>query len=313
MATRGDVVTRRRRATWREVCAGALVVCVPLLLDRVVPLHAPPHVGAFWGIIGLVIGAVGHFLHAFGGATLAIILRAWELLRAGFVELGRAVKSGLWDAGRATAKLLRSTRALWDRVLKPALSWANDKLLRLERWLHDTFAPVLRWLAEVKARLDAFYRTFIRPIVDTIEFMRALNRALEVFHIHALSKLDDWLAELEERIERPFLWVRSHITAPVNVIDRSVTVDGFLQRLTLLRSMDRYAPSWIHSFWTKQVRPVAIGSGAGQQLQEYPTHEVLEDVNALVDYWRDGSGDHAGVISELRQITLQAAQVRPDR
>lgn len=313
MATRRDVVIRRRRATRREILTGALVAVLPLLLDRFVPLGATPHTGAFFGIIVAIASAVATFFQAIGSASLTAILYAWQLIRTGVINLGRALKTGLWDAGRGLAKLLRSTRALWDHVLQPALKWANDKLLKLERWLHDKFGPVLKWLHEVKTQLDAFYRTYIRPIIDTIDFVRALNRALQVFHIHVLDSLDRWLVELEARIEEPFLWVRARITELQNWVDRIVTLDGFFQRLTLLRSLDRYAPSWIHSFWAKQVQPVGPQLAGADGSEDYPAHEVLEDVNALADFMRDGSGDHAAVINELTLIALQAAQVTPDR
>lgn len=302
MATRRDVVIRRRRPTRRELITGALVAVIPLLLDWIVPLGAPPHRGAFFGIILAIASAVATFFHAIGSATITAILYAWQLLRTGVINLGRALKTGLWDAGRATAKLLGSVRGLWDKVIRPALAWANDKLLKLEHWLHDTFAPVLKWLAELKQQLDLFYRTYIRPIIDTIDFVRALNRALQVFHIHVLDSLDKWLVELESKIEEPFLWLRARITELQNWVDRIVTLDGLFQRLTLIRSLARYAPDWINGFWNTQIESGVFHGSPYDRGRDYPLDEPQANGLELGRFYSGKPSRMDGEIAELIPI-----------
>jgi hypothetical protein len=311
VATRRAVVIRRRRATRRELCIWALVAVLPVLLDRFVPLGATPHTGAFLGIIVAIASAVATFFQAIGSASLTAILYAWQIIRTGVINLGRVVKTGLWDAGRGVAKVLRSTRALWDRVLHPALQWANDKLLKLEHWLHDKFGPVLKWLHDVKTQLDAFYRTYIRPIIDTIDFVRALNRALQLFHVHVLDSLDKWLVELEARIEEPFLWLRAKITELQNWVDRIVTLDGLFQRLTLIRSLSSYAPDWINGFWHRQIEKDVQFGDPYDRTRDYPLDEPEANGLELGRFYRGEDNRMQADVERLLPIWRVAAGIDP--
>ena len=297
---------RRRRATWRETLAAIGVAVLPLALDLWWPRAAGAAQLAFIGFLLAIASAVGHFFNAFGSATLAAILQAWQFLRVGFIELGRAVKSGLWGAGRAVAKLLRSTKAVWDRVLKPALSWANDKLLRLERWLHDTFAPVLRWLRVIKEHIDLFYRHFIRPILDTIEFIRYLTRTLEAFHIHWLDALDKKLQEVQTWVEEPFLWLRGWVTWAENTIDRIITADGFFQRLTLVRTLAKHAPDWIHILYARTTQTIDVEANAALGAEKYPRLKPLDYTAMLTAAYQGRDGAVTSYVQEIAPLWLEA-------
>jgi hypothetical protein len=295
----------RTRAVLRANAIGLALLAAALVLDVVYPLATPPHTGAFvFGVFVAIYEAVSWAFHAFASTAVTVLLAAYQFLRTGFILIGRAMKTGLFEAGRATAKLIRSTRALWDRVILPGLKWANDKLLRLEHWLHNKVAPVLRWLAELKRRLDLWYAKYIKPITDTIDFIRLLNRTLETFHVHILSRLDDVLTRIEQRIEEPFLWLRAKITELENWIDRIVTLDGFFQRLTLIRSMGRYAPDWIRQFYNAQrVRP-----GKYQPLpSDYgPVPLTVADMaKNITDYVETGGGTLSSEVSRLHASVLE--------
>jgi hypothetical protein len=85
------------------------------------------------------------------------------------------------------AKVWDGMKVVWTDVLKPALVWVDDQLKRVYAWLKDTFQPVFDFLAEVRKRLNDFYATFVRPVVDTIEWIRQINRVLLAFHIGFLQ------------------------------------------------------------------------------------------------------------------------------
>jgi len=208
-------------------------------LNSAWPLHAPPHHEALldW-IIG--IGAiVGKFLFAFGGASVAAIIRAFNALRRAFVELGRTLQAAIWEVGKRIARAVRAFAALLRQALPKWLQWAYHKILKLEAWLKQKFAPLVNFLRRVRDELNALYKKFVRPIIDTIEFIRQLNRVLEFFHIHVLQSLDRVLAEIESRIDQAVLWLYSRLTIVENWIDKIITLDGLFQRLTLLRSLER--------------------------------------------------------------------------
>lgn len=269
--------------------------------------------GSFGGAIAGVIGSIASFVKGFFGFSAKQLLQLVTYLKDRIVDLSQALLNGVVQLGKSLAKALVSFARLAGSAVKRLALWADRKFRVLEQFLKDKFGPVLRFIKNIKDHLDEFYKRYVRPIIDTIEFIRQLNRVLQVFHIDLLRKLDATLARLEQKIEDPFLWARERLTLIENWIDRIVTLDGLFQRLTLLRSLDKYAPSWIASFWARQVQPGAGAGGGTGGGGEYPNHEPLEDVNALADYWRDGSGDHAGILNELRLQAMQVARTRADR
>lgn len=318
MPPRVFVVVRHpwRSAEGRRAACVCALFLLALLLDQVWPLGAAPAHQAFIGLIIAIGSAISTFFHAFGSVTIAIILKAWELLRSGVVQLARALKSGLWETGRFLARSVQSLRGLWTHVLKPALSWANRKLFALETWLKVKFGPVLRFLARVKKAVDDFYKAYIRPIIDTIEFIRAVNRVLQVFHINLLRKLDEVLQKIEQTIEDPFLWVRAHITELENWIDRIVTLDGFFKRVTLLSSMSKYSAPWLNGFWNRQIDPAVKAGDEESRTRAFPIADagrfgdelensyrgrdniLQEQVDNLVELWN----------TEVKTVSAGASQ-----
>lgn len=265
------MIRRQRFVALLAWTAGALLLAwldssaSPLALHAPRALHVANIVSAIVTGIQILAGWV---------ATAAEVTAAyvWVALQ----WLGAATATLLRNTGAMFAKVWDATKIVWSDVLKPALVWVDDHLKRLYGWLKDTFQPVFDFLRDVRDRLHAFYATFVRPVIDTIEWLRQINRVLLAFHITFLQALDRTLQQIEQRIEEPFLWVNEQLNKVWNALDLVVTLDGFFQRLTLLRSMNRYAPDWIRSFYNAQ-RP-AHG--------KYPNGVVdgLDDALAPTDF-----------------------------
>jgi hypothetical protein len=279
---------RRRIVIVRHPWSGAagrrawLVVALAvagLVLDRAWPLGGPPARVQFFAIFVAIASAVAHFIHGAADVTIAFLVTAWQVLRTGFVALGRVVKTGIFDLGKMGGKLWDGVKFFAVDIVPKFLRWTYDKLLRFSAWLKEKFAPVFKWLNTVKEHIDSFYKTFVRPIVDTIDFIRAVNRVLVAFHIDLLQSLDSVLAQIEQRIEAPFLWVRQKIVFLENWLDRIVTLDGFFQRLTLLASMAKYAPAWMRIATNKRTKPLTSAqSYAIERAKMIPTvSDVIAD------------------------------------
>lgn len=264
--------------------------------------------GGFLGGIGGVLAGIAGFLRGFFAITTAQLLRLVQYLRDQLVALSKQMLSAVWRAGRALARALLTLGRLAFNGLKSFLLWAGAKFQALERWLKQLLAPVLRFIKTIKDHIDQFYKRFVRPIIDTIEFIRQINRVLQVFHIHLLQKLDATLQQIEQKIEDPFLWVRAKFTAIENVIDRVMTLDGFFQRLTLIRSMSRYAPAWVNGFWNSQIDPTRRAGDDYSRGRDYPLdakwanglelgrfyrsedNRMQADIDRLVPIWRIAAG-----------------------
>lgn len=294
----------------RAWCVIALAVA-GVVLDYLWPLGGRPAHVAFFGIFVAIASAVAHFIHAFGDATVAFLVTAWQVLRTGFVALGRVVKTGLFDLAKMGGKIWDGVKFFAVDIVPKFLRWTYDKLLRFSAWLKDKFAPVFRWLKLVKDHIDSIYKTFVRPIVDTIEFIRAVNRVLVAFHVDLLQSLDAVLAQIEQRIEAPFLWVRQKITFLENWIDRIVTIDGLFQKLTLITSLSRYAPHWIAGFWNRQIDRSILSGDDYSRTRDYPADAKWANGKELGQFFRGEGSRMDARIGELVLVFRVASGIDP--
>jgi hypothetical protein len=263
-------------------------------------LHVTLAEGETHGIIGAIVGAILGFFKGFGTGSVDALRSVVETIRRGLVELGKQVIQGLWEAAKGLGRALAALgRALVD-VIKPALQWAWKKLQALESWLKNFFAPVLKFLKTIKDHIDAFYKTYVRPIIDTIEFIRQLNRVLTALHIDVLQKVDSVLQQIETAIEKPFAWVRAQITQLQNWVDKIITLDGVFQRATLIASMSRYAPAWMRVAVAARSKPLS-GDEAYAIERANETPDLPAVVADLRTYFEGGDVNIGAVIDEATE------------
>lgn len=224
--------------------------------------------------------------------------------------LGTRVGHILKSTGALFAKSWDALKIVWSDVLKPALVWVDQQLTRLHDWLKRTFKPVFEWLRIAREHVQDLYKRFVRPVIDTIEFIRAINRVLLTFHVTVLQELDKVLAALERRITEPILWILSVLNRVQDVLDRIVAFDGLFQRLTLIRSLGKYAPDWLRIAWNAQAHPLT----AEEQKKHREAVEatpVSKHVSEFHGYTQGDGGKLGARVSELVaqfQIDLKHAR-----
>jgi hypothetical protein len=249
--------------------------------------------GGFLGAVGGIVAGIAGFLRGFFSITAKELLRLITFLKNGIIELSKQLLTGVFRLGRALARALRSLATLAVHGLRSLVRWVDTHLRALHAFLKDHLAGVLRFLKRIKDEVDKFYKTYIKPIIDTIEFIRAINAVLVKFHVTVLQGLDDLLAQVEQRIEAPLLWVRGKITWLENQIDRIVTLDGLFQKWTLITSMSRYAPAWLRIAVNARSRPVSNdGAAALQRAGEVQTQPALvDDLHAYLNGAQNDAGN----------------------
>jgi hypothetical protein len=284
-------LTRRQRfALELAVGAGALLLlwldsaCSPLALDASRARHTAAIVSAIVTGIEILAGWV---------ATAAEVTAAyvWVALQ----WLGTATATLLKNTGAMFAKVWDGIKVAWTDVLKPALVWVDDQLKRVYAWLKQTFQPVFNFLADLRKRLNDFYATFVRPVVDTIEWIRQINRVLLAFHIGFLQDLDRTLQQIEQRVEEPFLWINQQLNKIWNALELVVTANGFFQRLTLIRSMSRYAPQWMRIATNQRSKPLSDGQAYALE-RATETADPAGIIREAAAYYDGESNDVGNVI-----------------
>jgi len=281
---------------WQQFVAAyvALLVCALLwFLDRgchVQAVHADVF-SAIWLGIQAIAGWIGD-----AGTVIAATLEGVVAYLATAVSwLAGRVASILFSTGAVFAKVWEGLKVVWNDVLKPALVWIDDELKSLQQWLKDTFGPVFDFLKTVRTALLDLYTRFIKPILDVIDFLRALNRVLLAFHIKLLQGLDSVLQQIETRIEQPILWINAKLNEIWDALDLIVTADGLFQRLTLVRSMNRYVPDWLRI--ATNARDTGIpGDAQGTLQRASETQDAGSLVSDMQAYLAGGSNDTGNVI-----------------
>jgi hypothetical protein len=282
----------------RRAYLAAILFTAAALLDRdgcwlqLTP-HAPvvsAHVFlAIWTGIKLLADILG----TAAAATVTYLAQALAYLatRVGvFLRSTGAMFAKVWDA----------SKIVWKDVLKPALLWIDDHLKRLHDWLQRTFKPVFQFLKHVRERLLKFYKDFVRPVLDTIDFIRAVNRVLLTFHITLLKQLDKVLQQIEQRIEEPFLWIYQQLTRVWNLLDTIVRFDGLFQKVTLIKSMSRYAPSWLRIAVNARMKPLS-DEDKFKRVRAVETQPPQDVVNQLTAYMGGATNDTGDVIDAAVQ------------
>lgn len=270
----GRTPARRRLSDRGLACVLLVVFAVAAWLDR--DRHVVANQASIFAAIWAGISFLGQILGTVGGAIATSLEAVVGYLVTAVGWLASQVANILISTGAIFAKVWDAMKIVWSDVLKPALAWIDKAFTRVQAWLKDTFGPVFKWLRRVRDELNRIYERFVKPVVDTIEFIRQINRVLLTFHITVLQTLDGYLAELERRIREPILWLYARLTDVENAVNFIVTADGFFQRLTLLRSLDRHAPPWIHMFWAKQIASGATPPPLDRELGPPITASVAE-------------------------------------
>lgn len=228
--------------------------------------------------------------------TVAVVV--WHATRI----VGTALVRFGVGLGGILGKVYGLLGSFWRGVLRPLIQYTWTRIDQLTAWLRHTLAPAFRFLELVRRRLWAIYDRYFRPIFDTIELTRRILQLLATFRLEWARELDRKLAELEDRLLYPIREAMLWLNRAMDVLNRIVTLDGLLQRVTLIRSMWRY----VGDAWAVLLSHTPEGTSAAEiaakREQEYPLESAQRLQRALGDWYRAGGGELAP------GITAAAAQ-----
>lgn len=267
--------------------------------------------GGVLGGLGAIVGSIASLVSGWFGITAGKILQFLTLLKDYVLKLSQQLLIGVFRTARALAKVLRTLAVLAAHGVKAFAQWSYREIIKLHDFLKAKFGPVLKWLRTLKQHIRDIYDRFVKPIVDVIQFIRQLNALLELFHITLLKKLDAVLAQIERRIEEPFIALNKWITWAENQIDTIINEFGLFQRITLLKSMARYVAPWSHGFWNSQIDGTRQAGDDYSRGRIYPRDEVWAPGKELAMFYRGEGSRIDASVAELVPIYRQAAGIDP--
>lgn len=251
-----------------------------------------------WGGIEAGLAAIVQFLVWAYNLLIAMVLAAGNALLA----LGRVVEAGLKD-------VWAFSQWTYDNVLKPAWTKFWNLVDRLKTTLDKLFAPVFKFLRTVRDEIIKLYAHFVRPVLDIIDATRVVLDGLKALHIEWAAALDNWLQDLETKINEPFQFVLSQINGLIDWVNKIATFDGLLQRLALVRSLERDAAYWISTFWKHTVGDVPARSADAAAAAGEPLNPPDYYGQQLAAFYESGGGDFADEINALAPLWQQALEL----
>jgi hypothetical protein len=232
-----------------------------------------------WGGISAAIEAAVVVLQWAVTALWAFATATYNAL----ITLGSHVLSGFqkaWD-------FLRST---YEDVLQPAWQKFWQLFDRVRSWLKDVFGPVFRFLYAVRDEILKFYRTWIKPVLDVIDAARQVLKVLEALHLKFAFAIDHWLGELEHWINAPFQLVLSKLNEVIGWVNRIATVNGLLQRVAFIRTLERDVAYVNRVLMNSKTRPLT-GDEQGDVTALVRGPSVKATTETLVAYFEHGDAD----------------------
>lgn len=298
------MLPRRSAPLWFEFTVAVALALTVRALDslvlgqRVSGDGDAPLLLAFWNIVVMVAGAIWKGLEVAGRITLEAL--KWSVLQ--LWSFARLAYNGMLAVGK---EVLRAARKAWDflqatyqHVVKPL--WDNfwKWFQRAKQWLESVFAPVFNFLQFIRQWILDFYAKWVRPILDVLGIAQRVLRVLEALGLEWARKLDAQLAELQRRIDQPFQIALAKINEIVNIVNRIVTLDGLIQRVALVRSIERDIREVRRAFHNWASKPMTEDDWTELNTIAAPkTDRQLAD--ELTDLMVRNAGPRAALASEL--------------
>lgn len=286
-------LTDRRRAA---IAAAVFVAC--LAFDYARPTVTAPHAEAFWAALGIAIAQIFGYIAAQAVTFAVMVLHV-------AIQLAIAIAHAMALVAQVFIQVYGLLGRFWSNAVRPFLGLVARGFDRFVGWLDRTLRPVMEILNRIRVEVDRIYQGYVRPILDTIEISRRLLQLLARLRIPWARELDAYLAQLEERILAPLRVIYGALNEAMNWVNRIVTLDGYLQRITLIRSLIRYQADALNVWWTSIHRPL-VGARREQYERSLVTRTVGQVRADMAAYIKTGDGpDRARIDEHANDLRLR--------
>jgi hypothetical protein len=232
--------------------------------------------------VGAIVSILSGLFGLFRGKQDTGSKLAFEGLRGSITEMGRSFLSSIVDVAGKLAAIIGTFIRFVQKTFARLYEQLAKLVTRIARILDRIFGPIIDFLDKIRGHLKKFYDKVLRPIIDTIEMVRSFLRLLSLFGIEWSKKLDAQLGQLEQYILAPFEFLVQKLNQALDLINRIITVDGLLQRFTLLGSMLRDAGLITNLAFNTALRDrgtglIPISPGSLEGVDPNVMHDDLEE------------------------------------
>jgi len=258
---------------------------------------------------GLISTIIGGLVSLFGGgasgADIAKISQRLDSMGTFVLQLAQTLATYTTRDTHLSAL----DGGLFDKVIGGVLGPIVNALAALIRGgstdLGKLFGPISSALTKLLNTVRHIYQAWLKPILHVIDVTRQVLRVLAAFHLQFAAALDAQLGRLEGKLTAPILALQSKINELRNVVNNIVTLDGALQRVTLLQSMVKHAGCVQRAL---DSAPLAPPGTYPDRLTVDDPSQLVPDVQAALEQYVDtGDGPWADYNADWLEALNQAS------
>jgi hypothetical protein len=246
-------------------------------------IAAAPISLAFWGVLfSAIVTALGWV----GQQAVTLAVTAAQVA----VWLGQAIWRVIQATGTAFGRVTNFLERFWSNVLRPFVRAVWLDLQRVYRWVKVWGDRITKAVEKIRARVMAIYDHWFRPIFDAIDVLHETLQLLAMLRIEWARKLDAELLRIREELFTPIRLTMLRLNQAIDWINRIVTLDGTLQRITLLASLWKHAADSWAVLLHRQLAGLDAGQIATMHAREYPEIDPQFVARELAEFYSTGAG-----------------------
>lgn len=134
------------------------------------------------------------------------------------IDIGNAISNALSAIKGFFGALWKFLKRVWNDYIKKAIQWLADHVKRLREWLKRTIGPLIKRLEKIKKWYDEHILKQQLRMLKMIQTIRFFLGILRLFHVKWAAKLDQSLADLQNRIEEVINVVRGTLNQIINTL-----------------------------------------------------------------------------------------------
>jgi hypothetical protein len=134
------------------------------------------------------------------------------------VSLGQHIADILQQAKDLFGGIWKFLKRVWQDYIKKAIQWLSDHVRKLRAWLKRTVGPIIKRLQTWKKWYDEHILKQQLRMLKMIQVVRNFLGILRLFHVKWAAKLDQSLADMQNRIEEVISVTRGVLNQIINTL-----------------------------------------------------------------------------------------------
>lgn len=179
---------------------------------------------------------------------------AWDALKAIWHFL-----SNVW--GMLANWIKAGVHWLFHTLLPDLVKWVNEIRHKITQWLQ----PLIQWIKYERALLNQYYNNVIKPFLNLIQRLRSILVVFRLLHLGWATRLDQYLADIEEQVAAKFLQMVQSVQMVANWINWLTDPTGLLNIPLLLLSNLQTLPQLFAALWGLGNVPIGAADLQAQQ------------------------------------------------